>query len=221
MSSFSRSAQQWATFARSWFVIDAKMQPPGKIASMCSIRLQGKHKPIYHAISDCGDHVVVINTKEIAFSGNKWEQKVYSSHTGYPGGFKQVTAAQLHHKDPKAIMKLAVYGMLPKNLQRRTMMQRLHIFADDTSRLQDEMKSKLPDAGNTEDFHIIASLNATDSSNVFSHGCSAGGTTFTLVVESFLTGDTKKQQTARNNDWIQVSFQYDVSGHLARKRFPQ
>uniref|UniRef100_A0A671VRF5 Large ribosomal subunit protein uL13m n=1 Tax=Sparus aurata TaxID=8175 RepID=A0A671VRF5_SPAAU len=122
---------QWATFARSWFVIDARMQPPGKIATMCSVRLQGKHKPIYHAMSDCGDHVVVINTKQIAFSGNKWEQKVYSSHSGYPGGFKQVTAAQLHHKDPKAIVKLAVYGMLPRNLHRRTMMQRLHIFADD------------------------------------------------------------------------------------------
>ncbi|XP_029359233.1 large ribosomal subunit protein uL13m [Echeneis naucrates] len=131
MSSFSRSAQQWATFARSWFLIDARMQPPGKIASMCSVRLQGKHKPIYHALSDCGDHVVVINSKQIAFSGNKWEQKVYSSHTGYPGGFKQVTAAQLHHKDPKAIVRLAVYGMLPKNLHRRTMMQRLHIFPDD------------------------------------------------------------------------------------------
>jgi len=131
MSSFTKSAQQWATFARSWFLIDARMQPPGKIASAVSIRLQGKHKPIYHATSDIGDHVVVINSRHIAFSGNKWEQKVYSSHTGYPGGFKQVTAAQLHLKDPKAIVKLAVYGMLPKNLQRRTMMQRLHIFPEE------------------------------------------------------------------------------------------
>ncbi|KAL7886435.1 hypothetical protein AOLI_G00041560 [Acnodon oligacanthus] len=79
----ARSAQtQWATFARSWYLIDARMQPPGKIASMCSVRLQGKHKPIYHALSDVGDHVVVMNTRHIAFSGNKWEQKVYSSHTG-------------------------------------------------------------------------------------------------------------------------------------------
>ncbi|KAK9960671.1 hypothetical protein ABG768_008516 [Culter alburnus] len=131
MSSFSRSAQQWATFARSWFLIDARMQPPGKIASMCSVRLQGKHKPIYHPLSDIGDHVVVMNTRHIAFSGNKWEQKVYSSHTGYPGSFKQLTAAQMHKKDPTAIIKLAVYGMLPKNLTRRTMMQRLHLFPDD------------------------------------------------------------------------------------------
>ncbi|KAI4811179.1 hypothetical protein KUCAC02_014096 [Chaenocephalus aceratus] len=124
MSSFSRSAQQWATFARSWFLIDARMQPPGKIATMCAIRLQGKHKPIYHALSDCGDHIVL----SLGTSGSK---KVYSSHSGYPGGFKQLTAAQLHHKDPKAIVKLSVYGMLPRNLHRRTMMQRLHIFPDD------------------------------------------------------------------------------------------
>ncbi|XP_043933316.1 39S ribosomal protein L13, mitochondrial isoform X2 [Protopterus annectens] len=131
MASVGKSAKQWATFARSWYLIDAKMQPPGKIASMSSARLQGKHKPIYHALSDCGDHVVIINTRHVAFSGNKWEQKVYSSHSGYPGGFKQVTATQLHLKDPTAVVKLAIYGKLPKNLHRRTMMQRLHLFPDD------------------------------------------------------------------------------------------
>ncbi|MEE6463249.1 hypothetical protein FKM82_005831 [Ascaphus truei] len=131
MASYSRTAQQWATFARVWYLVDGKMQPPGKIAAMCSIRLQGKHKPVYHALSDCGDHVVVMNTRHIAFSGNKWEQKVYSSHSGYPGGFRQVTAAELHRRDPTSIVKLAIYGMLPKNLHRRTMMQRLHLFPED------------------------------------------------------------------------------------------
>nr|XP_025849279.1 39S ribosomal protein L13, mitochondrial [Vulpes vulpes] len=102
MSSFSRAPQQWATFARVWYLLDGKMQPPGKLAALASVKLQGLHKPIYHQLSDCGDHVVIMNTRHIAFSGNKWEQKVYSSHTGYPGGFKQVTAAQLHQKDPVA-----------------------------------------------------------------------------------------------------------------------
>uniref|UniRef100_G3S540 Large ribosomal subunit protein uL13m n=1 Tax=Gorilla gorilla gorilla TaxID=9595 RepID=G3S540_GORGO len=110
MSSFSRAPQQWATFARIWYLLDGKMQPPGKLAAMASIRLQGLHKPVYHALSDCGDHVVIMNTRHIAFSGNKWEQKVYSSHT---------------------IVKLAIYGMLPKNLHRRTMMKRLHLFPDE------------------------------------------------------------------------------------------
>ncbi|XP_033011996.1 39S ribosomal protein L13, mitochondrial, partial [Lacerta agilis] len=136
-----QAAQQWATFARAWYLIDAKMQPPGKIAAITAIRLQGKHKPVYHALSDLGDHVVIINTRHIAFSGNKWEQKVYSSHTGYPGGFRQVTAAQLHLRDPTAIVKLATYGMLPKNLLRRTMMQRLHIFADDV--IPEEIRKNL------------------------------------------------------------------------------
>ncbi|XP_014308169.1 large ribosomal subunit protein uL13m [Myotis yumanensis] len=131
MSSFSRAPQQWATFARVWYLLDGKMQPPGKLAAVASIKLQGLHKPVYHQLSDCGDHVVIMNTRHIAFSGNKWEQKVYSSHTGYPGGFTQVTAAQLHRKDPVAIVKLAIYGMLPKNLHRRTMMERLHLFPDE------------------------------------------------------------------------------------------
>nr|XP_028592057.1 39S ribosomal protein L13, mitochondrial [Podarcis muralis] len=144
MASFTKAAQQWATFARAWYLIDAKMQPPGKIAAITAIRLQGKHKPVYHALSDLGDHVVIINTRHIAFSGNKWEQKVYSSHTGYPGGFKQVTAAQLHLRDPTAIVKLATYGMLPKNLLRRTMMQRLHIFADDV--IPEEIRKNLVEA---------------------------------------------------------------------------
>ncbi|XP_045309758.1 39S ribosomal protein L13, mitochondrial isoform X1 [Leopardus geoffroyi] len=122
---------QWATFARVWYLLDGKMQPPGKLAALASIKLQGLHKPVYHQLSDCGDHVVIMNTRHIAFSGNKWEQKVYSSHTGYPGGFRQVTAAQLHQKDPVAIVKLAIYGMLPKNLHRRTLMQRLHLFPDE------------------------------------------------------------------------------------------
>ncbi|XP_069456879.1 large ribosomal subunit protein uL13m isoform X7 [Ovis canadensis] len=97
-----RQPSQWATFARVWYLLDGKMQPPGKLAALASVRLQGLHKPVYHQLSDCGDHVVIMNTRHIAFSGNKWEQKVYSSHTGYPGGFKQVTAAQLHRKDPVA-----------------------------------------------------------------------------------------------------------------------
>ncbi|XP_039238120.1 39S ribosomal protein L13, mitochondrial isoform X3 [Pipra filicauda] len=117
MASYTKAAQQWATFGRAWYLLDAKMQPPGKIAAATVMRLEGKHKPIYHALNDCGDHVVIINTRHIAFSGNKWEQKVYSSHTGYPGGFKQVTATQLHLKDPTAGHRMVqVEGSLRKSL---------------------------------------------------------------------------------------------------------
>ncbi|ETE64537.1 39S ribosomal protein L13, mitochondrial [Ophiophagus hannah] len=113
------------------------MQPPGKLAAIASVRLEGKHKPIYHALSDLGDHVVIINTRHIAFSGNKWEQKVYSSHTGECRTGKDLkSAASREHftnfclHKASVIVKLAIYGMLPKNLHRRTMMQRLHLFPD-------------------------------------------------------------------------------------------
>ncbi|XP_067887102.1 39S ribosomal protein L13, mitochondrial isoform X3 [Heterodontus francisci] len=132
MSSFSKTAQQWASFSKIWYLIDAKMQPPGKIATLCSVRLQGKHKPIYHALSDCGDHVVVVNTRHIAFSGNKWEQKVYSSHSGYPGGFKQVTAAQLHQKDPIAVIPDEILKNLVEELpQPRQVPRRLNEYTQE------------------------------------------------------------------------------------------
>ncbi|XP_067837754.1 39S ribosomal protein L13, mitochondrial isoform X2 [Heptranchias perlo] len=132
MSNFTKAAQQWASFSKIWYLIDAKMQPPGKIATMCSVRLQGKHKPIYHALSDCGDHVVVVNTRHIAFSGNKWEQKVYSSHSGYPGGFKQVTAAQLHQKDPTAAIPDEILKNLVEELpQPRHVPRRLNEYTQE------------------------------------------------------------------------------------------
>ncbi|CAM9431729.1 large ribosomal subunit protein uL13m [Lampetra fluviatilis] len=130
MSTCSRVAQQWGTFSRMWYLLDARLQPPGKVAKLCAMHLKGQNKPIYHALNDCGDHVVVINTRHIAFSGNKWDQKVYSSHSGYAGGFKQVIAKDLHKKDPTAIVRLAVYGMLPSNLLRKTQMMRIHLFPD-------------------------------------------------------------------------------------------
>ena len=81
MASLSRAPQQWATFARVWYLLDGKMQPPGKLAALASVRLQGLHKPVYRQLSDCRDHIVIMNTRHIAFSGNKWEHKVLSSHT--------------------------------------------------------------------------------------------------------------------------------------------
>lgn len=80
---------------------------------------------------DCGDHVVVINTKEIALPGDEWVKRVYFHHTGYPGGASWTLAWQLHEKDPKMVMHKAVYNSMKGNLQRRYTMQRLHLFADD------------------------------------------------------------------------------------------
>lgn len=109
----------------------AKCSPPGKLAAVASNKWKGLHKPVCHQLGDCGDHIVIISTRHIAFSGNKWEGKVCSSHPGYPGGFRQAAAAQRHLKDPVAMVKLATCDTLPEILHRRTRMQRLHLFPDE------------------------------------------------------------------------------------------
>ncbi|PSN52872.1 39S ribosomal protein L13 [Blattella germanica] len=80
---------------------------------------------------DCGDHVVIINSKDIALRGDEWRNRVYFHHTGYPGGATWTLAWELHDKDPTMIMWKAVYNSLDGNLQRRYTMQRLHIYPDD------------------------------------------------------------------------------------------
>ncbi|KAG5679052.1 hypothetical protein PVAND_008649 [Polypedilum vanderplanki] len=130
MSSRQR-VQQWATFARQWHIFDCKWQNPYESAIAIVKHLKGLHKPIYHPMNDCGDHVICINTKEIALPGNEWTKRAYFHHTGYPGGASWTLAWELHSKDPVMIMKKAIYRRLGNNLQRRYTMQRLHLFPDD------------------------------------------------------------------------------------------
>lgn len=88
-------------------------------------------KPLLHLPADCGDHVVAINTKQIALPGDEWKKRAYFHHTGYAGGATWTLAWQLHEKDPTIIMKKAVYNSIRGNLQRRYVMQRLHLIPDD------------------------------------------------------------------------------------------
>lgn len=123
--------QQWATFSRLWWLYDAKWQSPFQSAKVIAHYLQGKHKPIYHPLSDTGDHVVVINTKEIAMEGDLWRTFKHFHHTGYPGGFSETRAYQVHDKDPTRILYKTVYSNIKGTLLRRPMMQKLHLFADE------------------------------------------------------------------------------------------
>ncbi|KAL1115348.1 hypothetical protein AAG570_007378 [Ranatra chinensis] len=116
---------------RVWHLFDATWQNPLQCAPLIAKYLQGRHKPIYHPLNDCGDHVVVINSLRIALPGSEWRWRVYFHHTGYPGGASWTPAWQLHDKDPTMIVKKAVYSSMKGNLQRRVTMQRLHIFPDD------------------------------------------------------------------------------------------
>ncbi|KAL6438941.1 hypothetical protein ACFW04_003765 [Cataglyphis niger] len=128
--SLARRGQHWGTFARIWHIYDATWQDPYKSARLITHYLMGLYKPIYHPLNDCGDHVVVINSKEIALCGDEWRKRVYFHHTTYHGGATWTLAWELHNKDPTLIVEKAVYRELPKNLQRRHTMQRLHIFPD-------------------------------------------------------------------------------------------
>ncbi|XP_066262336.1 large ribosomal subunit protein uL13m [Euwallacea similis] len=128
--SIVKRVQQWATFARIWHIYDATWQNPFDSAELIKRHLMGLYKPIYHPLNDCGDHVIVINTSEIALPGDEWKKRVYFHHTGYPGGATWTLAWELHKKDPTMIMKKAVYNNMTGNLQRRYTMQRLHLFSD-------------------------------------------------------------------------------------------
>ncbi len=98
-----------------WFVVDATNQVLGRLATKIARMLIGKDKPSFTPYLDSGDHVVVINADKIRMTGNKVEQKVYYSHSGYPGGLKEVPAKRVREAKPEWIVREAVLGMLPKN----------------------------------------------------------------------------------------------------------
>ena len=117
---------------REWHLIDAKGEILGRIAVKIAGALIGKTKPYYVAHLDCGDNVVVINAKEVAFTGQKEDQKKYYRHSGFPGGFKEITLADQMKKDPREVIKHAVAGMLPKNKLRDRRLTRLKIYSEST-----------------------------------------------------------------------------------------
>ena len=104
-----------ATVNKEWVLIDAEGQTLGRLASRVAILLRGKHKPNFTPHVDCGDKVIVINSEKIKLSGNKWNDKSYIRHTGYPGGQRSLTATELFSKDPARLVEKSVKGMLPKN----------------------------------------------------------------------------------------------------------
>ena len=104
-----------ATANKEWVLVDAADQTLGRLASRVAILLRGKHKPNFTPHVDCGDNVIVVNAEKINLTGNKWTDKSYIRHTGYPGGQKSLTATELFGKDPARLVEKSVKGMLPKN----------------------------------------------------------------------------------------------------------
>jgi large subunit ribosomal protein L13 len=115
-----------------WHLIDATGMTLGRLATDIAMKLQGKHKPWYVDMRDCGDYVVVINVEKIVVTGKKVTDKMYYTHTGYKGHLTELTYAQMIAKDPCSVLELAVKGMLPKNKTRLHRLKRLklHVGAE-------------------------------------------------------------------------------------------
>lgn len=125
MKSFMPKAE---TIERKWYVVDAKGQTLGRLASEVAKVLSGKNKPIYAPHVDCGDHVIIINAEKITVTGKKADQKLYRHYTGYIGGLREITFKDLIVKKPEDVLMHAVKGMLPKNKIGRQMLTKLRVY---------------------------------------------------------------------------------------------
>lgn len=114
---------------RDWYVIDATDKVLGRMASRIAMILQGKTKPIYTPHVDTGDFVVVTNAEKIKLTGNKMKEKVYYTHSGYPGGFKEIPIKKWMEKHPDRIVNMAVKRMLPKTKLGSAMLKKLKVYA--------------------------------------------------------------------------------------------
>jgi large subunit ribosomal protein L13 len=114
---------------RRWYVVDAKGQILGRLASRIAMVLRGKNKPQFTPHMDTGDFVVVLNAGEVKLTGKKLDKKIYYRHSGYMGGLKEISARHLLQKKPEEVLRHAVRGMLPKNSLGRNLLRKLKIYS--------------------------------------------------------------------------------------------
>ena len=114
---------------REWLVVDAAGKTLGRLATQIADTLRGKHKPEYTPHCDVGDFVVVVNAEQIAVTGRKREEKLYHRYSGYPGGLRTRTFAEMIERRPDEVLRLAVKGMLPRNRIARAQLRKLKIYA--------------------------------------------------------------------------------------------
>lgn len=118
-----------ADLQKNWFVVDLENQVLGRAATEIARVLRGKHKAIYTPSVDTGDFVIVLNADKVRLTGNKLNDKMYYSHSNYPGGLKEISAGKLLEKKPEELIRKAVKGMLPKNALGRQMFRKLKVYA--------------------------------------------------------------------------------------------
>jgi large subunit ribosomal protein L13 len=114
---------------RNWFVVDADGQALGRMSTRIATVLRGKHHPEYTPHVDTGDYVIVVNAAKVKLSGNKENVKIYQNYSGYPGGLKELTAAEIRARKPERLVEIAVKGMLPKNKLGNAMFKKLFVYA--------------------------------------------------------------------------------------------
>lgn len=126
MKTYSAKASE---IEKNWILIDAEDLVVGRLASLVATRLRGKHKVTYTPHMDCGDHVIIVNASKVAFTGKKYEDKVYYWHTGFPGGIKQRTARELiEGRFPERVVMKAVQRMLPRGPLGRQQLRNLKVY---------------------------------------------------------------------------------------------
>lgn len=127
---------------RSWHLVDARDQILGRLSSRIARLLMGKDKPYFVNYLDCGDYAVVTNAAKVKVTGRKAKQKIYYRHSGYPGGFREISFAKQMEDDPRKVIRHAVTGMLPKNKLRDKRLARLKIFVDEKHPYEDKLKTQ-------------------------------------------------------------------------------
>lgn len=113
---------------KEWVIIDAQEMVVGRLATAAARILKGKNKTCYTPHFDCGDYVIIINAEKVKFTGNKWTEKQYVHHTGYPGGQRFATPNEFMRKYPERILEHAIKGMLPKNKLGAQLFRNLHVY---------------------------------------------------------------------------------------------
>ena len=129
--SFKTKMPKAETIQRKWYIADAANKTLGRFATRVATILNGKNKPYYAPHVDCGDHVIVINAKQIRLTGKKAKFKEYTHNTMYPGGNRVKRFDELIRTNPEKILYMAIHGMLPKNKLGSVMIKKLKVYADD------------------------------------------------------------------------------------------
>jgi len=129
MAMFKTYSQKPSEVNRRWIVLDASTAPLGRLANIAAKYLIGKYKPTYTPHIDGGDYVVIINASKAVVTGNKEIDKKYYRHSGYPGGIKEASLAEVRAKRPERLVEEAVKGMIPRNKLAAVRLKRLRVFA--------------------------------------------------------------------------------------------